>query len=138
MRRVLVTGSRNWSDIKTLYDALSEELLVNGPFILVHGGCATGADRLAENWGLWAKVIPSMNVTIEKHSADWSKGSSAGPIRNQRMVDLGADVCLAFPKDDSRGTLDCIRRARAAKIPVKVFHEGKKSFMDVRSKVGHA
>ena len=34
------------------------------------------------------------------------------------MVDLGADVCLAFPLGESRGTRDCMRRASEAGIPV--------------------
>lgn len=37
------------------------------------------------------------------------------------MVDSGAEVCLAFPEDDSRGTWDCVRRAEKANILVKVY-----------------
>lgn len=34
------------------------------------------------------------------------------------MVDLGADLCLAFPLPDSRGTKDCMARAKKAGIKV--------------------
>ena len=34
------------------------------------------------------------------------------------MVNAGADLCLAFPLGESRGTRDCVRRADAAGIPV--------------------
>ena len=122
MRRVLVTGSRDWSDIKTLYNALTDEWLEHGNFTLIHGG-ANGADKLAHEWAKWSVMIDGFNISIEVFPADWNQGKKAGPLRNQTMVDSGADICLAFPRDDSRGTLDCIRRARAAKIPVKVFHE---------------
>jgi hypothetical protein len=39
------------------------------------------------------------------------------------MVDLGADVCLAFFKTGAanRGTKDCCDRARASGIPVRVW-----------------
>lgn len=131
MRRVLVTGSRKWRDRKTLYEVLGKELVKNGNFILVHGACPTGADDMADQWALWSMLYPGMDIRVEKYPADWSKGKSAGPLRNQQMVDLGADICYAFPTDDSKGTLDCIRRARVAKIPVVVHHESQQDFMTV-------
>lgn len=42
-------------------------------------------------------------------------------IRNQEMVDLGADLCIAYPLPEGSGTQDCIRRAVKAKIPTLVF-----------------
>lgn len=58
------------------------------------------------------------NVEQEVHDADWNEyGRAAGPIRNQEMVDAGADVCLAFPTGGP-GTRDCMRRARDAGIRV--------------------
>lgn len=50
--------------------------------------------------------------------------SCAGLVRNQLMVDLGADICLAFPLPGSRGTWDCMGRAEAAGI--KVINLGSK------------
>lgn len=53
--------------------------------------------------------------------------STAGPlapIRNKQMVELGADLCLAFPDHPkghgSRGTWNCIDLAQQAGIPVLV------------------
>lgn len=120
MRRVLVTGSRNWSDEETLSGALNEQVRRNDwePILVVHGDCPTGADALAARWArsTWLSKC-------EPHPADWSIGKKAGPLRNQQMVDLGADVCLAFPLPQSRGTYDCMRRAEAAGIPVIVIEE---------------
>lgn len=39
------------------------------------------------------------------------------------MVDLGADICLAFPTKSSIGTWDCVRRANAAGIRVIIVPE---------------
>lgn len=117
MRRVLVTGSRNWFNHEIISDALHAQRLLDPDYAItvVHGGAA-GADALAA-W--WAR---SVGVHAEVHMADWSLGKVAGHIRNQKMVDLGADVCLAFPMQGSRGTWDCVRRAEKAGIPVRTFH----------------
>jgi hypothetical protein len=37
------------------------------------------------------------------------------------MVDLGADICLAFIKDQSAGASHCAARAIAAGIPTLKF-----------------
>jgi hypothetical protein len=112
--RVLVTGSRDWSDEAAVCTTLTELLRLADRITVVHGACPTGADAIAHRW---ASDTPG--ATPEPHPADWSIGKKAGPLRNQAMVDLGADVCLAFPVGESRGTRDCMRRAEAAGIPVQ-------------------
>jgi hypothetical protein len=80
---------------------------------VVHGDCPTGADYLAHEWCI------RQGVHTEPHPADWARyGKSAGPMRNQEMVNAGADVCLAFILNESRGATHCMRRALAAGIPV--------------------
>jgi hypothetical protein len=39
-------------------------------------------------------------------------------VRNQQMVDLGADVCLAFLLRDACRAVDCMTTAQVAGIPV--------------------
>lgn len=119
VRRILITGSRNWTD----WDEVAYALMDATPrpydyrYIIVHGG-ARGADTIA---AAWAK---SWGMEVEVHPADWrTHGKAAGPIRNQKMVDLGAHVCLAFPQPKSVGTWDCVRRAKAAGIPVTITEE---------------
>ena len=113
--RILVTGSRDWADREKVWSALNEAATFGA--MVVHGDCPTGADALAQ---AWTECQPDVNV--ERFPADWAKhGKAAGPIRNQEMVDFGADLCLAFPLGASRGTRDCMRRAEAAGIPVKVI-----------------
>jgi hypothetical protein len=112
VKRILVTGWREWVYDRVVRDALLE----HGPGLVVHGD-ARGLDRVA------ARVAIALGwPTPEAHPADWDRhGPPAGGRRNQLMVDLGADVCLAFPGPTSTGTWDCVRRARAAGIPVVVY-----------------
>ncbi|SEC67707.1 Uncharacterised protein (plasmid) [Tsukamurella tyrosinosolvens] len=116
--RILITGSRFWSDRAAVETALRYVAagLVPEAVTVVHGACPYGgadtiAGDIAARWG----------CAVDEHPADWDMfGKAAGPIRNQEMVDLGADVCLAFPETGSRGTWDCVRRAENAGIPVGV------------------
>lgn len=112
--RILITGSRDWTDSDVIRNALASFTLDTSEEItVVHGDCPTGADSIA------AKIASENGFNVEAHPADWARhGKSAGPIRNQEMVDLGADICLAFPKGDSRGTRGCMKFAKAAGIKV--------------------
>lgn len=107
-------------------------LLAEGPGIVVHGACyppesygevmSEGKRRpdLSADW-LAHQIAEELGWTDEPHPAEWHRlGPRAGPIRNQAMVDAGADVCLAFASPGSRGTWDCVRRAREAGIRVEV------------------
>lgn len=93
--RILITGSRTWDDRETILDALAEHTKFGD--VLISGACPQGADRLCED--LWYE-----GGAIERHPADWNKhGKRAGFIRNSEMVNLGADICLAFIRDGSKG-----------------------------------
>lgn len=116
--RILVTGSRAHDDRDLIWEALAVSRWELGPLVVVHGS-APGADSLASRW---VREHPGLDCTEERHPADWSGlGRTAGPIRNQQMVDAGAVLCLAFPLHNARGTKDAMRRAEAAGIPVRVF-----------------
>jgi hypothetical protein len=112
--RVLVTGSRTWDDQQAIFDALAEYNY--GQVTLVHGA-ARGADAIA------AKIAAAFGWTVEDHPANWTGGygRAAGFIRNMKMVKLGADVCLAFIRDGSRGATHCADLAEKAGIPIKRY-----------------
>lgn len=119
-RRVLVTGSRNWSNTAILGRALDNELLQTGALTVVHGG-SRGADRLAESWAN-ARAAQGYNVRTEVHEADWNThGKAAGPLRNAAMVNLGADMVLGFPIGVSKGTRDAMHKAAVVGIPIRKF-----------------
>lgn len=134
--RVLVTGSRDWTDYERLVGALLEqdpcaehgECNPGCPTItVVHGACAIGADALADGFAR------AWGVRVESHPADWERhGKRAGYVRNAEMVALGADVCLAFimpcrradcpdgpAVHDSHGAAMTARLAETAGIPVR-------------------
>lgn len=125
--RVLVTGSRAFPSEDAVWErlawVLAEELPDGGTLTVVHGDCASGADRFARTWC----ALPSGDEVIveERHPADWTTyGKSAGFRRNAEMVALGADLVLAFPwpgdRKLSRGTWHCIDTARAAGLTVEI------------------
>lgn len=51
---------------------------------------------------------------------EYHDGAGGVAVRNQRMVDRGADVCLAFIGPASKGSVDCMTRAQTAGTPVIV------------------
>lgn len=138
--RILVSGSRSWTDVDTIWgalDILAEQARGLGETVTVVHGCAVGADIIADRWvrDCAAKGWP---VHAERHPADWKLGRrSAGHERNRVMVDAGADVCLAFvgPCTSSRcritephgshGATGCIELAERAGIPVQAIERWK-------------
>ena len=115
---ILVCGTREELDDR-------QEGIINGVLsyffsregvIVIEGG-ASGVDTFAHHYaksaGWGHRCFP----------ADWTRfGRSAGPIRNQQMLDENeVDLVLAFPVETSRGTWDMVERAVANRIPVRVY-----------------
>ena len=136
---VLALGSRRWTDVPTIHDVLLDtwhDARQDGYCgIEVLEGGADGADTMS---GDWAKAHLEDGVGHETLNADWDhcapdckpvhrrvrrNGTSycptAGHRRNQQMVDRGPLIAVAFNRAGSTGTADCIRRAKAAGIPVR-------------------
>lgn len=109
--RILVTGSRDWDDWLSVDSALCFEVEHCMPVgrvpVLIHGK-AKGADQLAQ--AVWLRTPWQME---EYPASDFPDPK----VRNQHMVDLGADVCLAFALSWASGTGHCARAARRAGIP---------------------
>lgn len=110
MRRIIFTGSRHFTDRAMVRYALED---LNPETDLIVHGDARGLDTIAKEEAL------DLGFAVEAWPADWkTHGKAAGPIRNQAMIDAGADLVVAFPLADSVGTRDCIHRALSAGITV--------------------
>lgn len=109
--RVIVCGSRKWRDRDKIVARLAD---LPGDTVVVHGNAA-GADRIAH------QEAQKLGLLVEPHPADWRQyGKAAGPMRNEDMAAVGADLCIAFWDGTSAGTADMIRRADRRGIPVEV------------------
>lgn len=104
--RVLLTGSRTWTDIAAITTVLDRLHDQHGTrLVIVHGACPRGADAIADQW------CHHRQVSAERYRADWSTGRRAGPTRNAAMVATRPDLCLAFIRDHSPGATGCARLA---------------------------
>jgi hypothetical protein len=109
--KVLVTGSRDWTDYEPIFDRLSA---CDAGTVVIEGG-APGADRLASH-AAW-----NLRLDHQRFPADWKKyGKAAGPIRNLAMLDESPDLVIAFQRNGSRGTQHTVDEARKRGIPVEV------------------
>jgi hypothetical protein len=125
--RILITGSRDWTDQSIIEEAISQVIYDNhnldDEIVIVHGG-AVGADMIAGRFAL------ANDIRHEMHVPDWNKHlpdckpwcleqrrcKRAGMVRNSKMVRLGADVCLAFIRNGSPGASGCADMAERAGI----------------------
>lgn len=110
--KILVCGSRNWTNEAAIYHALFG---MPKDTIIINGDCK-GADRIS------TKVAKCLDLYYDIYPANWNKyGKSAGPIRNQLMLDVGLpDLVIAFHRniEKSKGTRAMCRRAKKQSIPV--------------------
>jgi len=125
-RKILVCGSRNWTDEETIRSVLST---YPSSTVVVHGACnldlyrrtgkRVGADLLAE------KVAIELGMEVIPYPADWKLyGKAAGPIRNQQMLDREyPDEVLGFIQDTTRarGTLGMLKLAKARGKPCRAW-----------------
>jgi hypothetical protein len=111
---VVITGDRDWTDGKVIYNRLSQ-LPKNS--LVITGGCR-GADYLAD---FFAK---NRGLTTHIEKAEWYKhGLGAGPKRNTKMLlilnearKLGKEtLVIAFHNnlEKSKGTKNCVNQAIA-------------------------
>lgn len=117
---ILICGSRDWDDKHPIYLTLAGwgHLLAEDEMLTVINGGAKGADSIG------AEMAEMLSANVITVPADWDKyGKSAGPIRNQQMLDEHEiDAVYAFRLPGrSRGTDDMIERAKSAGIPTYVI-----------------
>ena len=112
--RVLVCGSRDWTQSERIYARLLQ--LPKGTAI-IEGG-ARGADGYA---GTFADDYGYPHIQV---AANWEfYEKAAGMIRNSWMLDLQPDLVIAFHPniESSKGTKDTVTKARKLGIPVEII-----------------
>lgn len=121
--RVLVCGSRDWTDKEIIRNNLPENTTV------IIEGEADGADTLA------GELADELGITKDSKPAPWEEYKrkypypmwlKAGFDRNQQMLDEGKpDLVLAFSNnfEESKGTKDMVNRAIKAGVLVILYSE---------------
>ena len=121
-RRILITGSREWPNQPAVAAAILKAWTDMGkpPVTVIHGG-ARGVDTMAGDL-ITKQAALSPFFRVEVHPALWDvHGKAAGFIRNAEMVSLGADLCLAFIYNNSKGATHTLELAEGAGIPCVVY-----------------
>ena len=112
--RVLVCGSRQWSNRATIRSWLTK-LKDFGYDTLVEGE-AVGADSIAREEG------EALGLTILSFPANWAKfGRAAGYIRNSQMLLEGQPnlvIYFSLNLEASKGTKNMVEQATKAGVPV--------------------
>jgi hypothetical protein len=109
--KVLVCGSRDWTDREAIQAAIARY----GPSVEIIHGNARGADLLAVDVALF------LGLPCVGFPADWDRhGRRAGILRNLEMLDERPDLVMAFQVGASRGTQHTIDEALRRGISVEV------------------
>jgi hypothetical protein len=112
-----VCGDRNWTNRKMIRACI----IAHAPDVVIHGA-ARGADEIAGQ-----EAIDLQVECVVAFPALWNKEKkAAGPIRNSRMLKRGEPThVVAFHNniEQSKGTADMVKKARAAGLPVEIITE---------------
>ena len=118
--RVIVAGSRNFSDYDLLADELNHLFDSYKDFDLtIISGVARGADSLGERYA------SENGLKLVRFPAQWEKyGKRAGYIRNEEMLRFASEteaLLVAFWDGESKGTRHMISLASKENIQKKII-----------------
>lgn len=111
--RVIVAGSRTFSNYELLKEKLDFFLKNRLPDVEIISGTAQGADKLGERYAI------ENNLICKQFPADWTIGKSAGYKRNIEMASY-SNCLIAFWDGTSKGTQHMINIAKGKKLIVRV------------------
>ncbi|MFF6988339.1 SLOG family protein [Streptomyces sp. NPDC010273] len=116
--RIIVAGSPAWPDPLMVGRELTKLYLQHGAFVLVHEGGATGVDAAAHRWCEWAGT--ELGCFEVRHPADYvHHGKDARVHKGGELVQVGADLLVAFLVFDDQETTQVIKLAEEVGVPVK-------------------
>lgn len=113
--RIVVAGSRNYSDYEEFCQLLKPEIEGLSNLLFISGMASSGADALI------VRFCQENNYLYYPMPADWERfGKRAGYMRNDSML-LEATRLIAFHDGKSPGTSHMIKISLDKELPVKVF-----------------
>jgi hypothetical protein len=122
--RIAIIGSRKFKDQEILNAVLSEEDIT----FIVSGG-AQGADTLGVNYAKknnipykeylpnW-KDLSNPDAVIKQNQ--WGQYDALAGMRRNTFIAEDCEKVIAFIDEESKGTLDTVKKARKLGIPVKL------------------
>lgn len=113
--RLAIVGSRRWKGNIEDLECLEKELKLNYVSEIVSGG-AKGIDTAAE------KIAKKHGITLKVFKPDYDRYGRSAPLQRNTLIVNRADKVVAFVDDESRGTLDTIKKTKAAGKRLKVVH----------------
>lgn len=120
MTRVIVAGSRDFTDKERLYKVLDNRLASIKDDVEIVSGHCRGADMLGEQYA------KDHGIPLVLFPANWSKyGKRAGYIRNDQMAKYAYEkngALIAFPIGEARGTKMMIRIAHDYDLETEVYY----------------
>jgi predicted Rossmann fold nucleotide-binding protein DprA/Smf involved in DNA uptake len=114
MFKVIIAGSRDFSDYNFLKEKLDILLKDIEDDIEIVSGTARGADQLGERYAI------ERNYKIAYFKPDWSIGLSAGYKRNEDMAKY-ADACVVFWVNDSKGSKHMIDISQKHNLKLRIY-----------------
>lgn len=120
MTRIIVAGSRYFSNKEWLYSVLDDYIKSVDDNVEIVSGHCRGADMLGEQYA------KDHNIPVVVFPADWNTyGKRAGYIRNKQMAEYASEengVLIAFPIGEARGTKLMIKLAHEYDLETDVYY----------------
>lgn len=115
MFKIIVAGSRGFSNYKFLVEKLDHLLKNVNDEIEIVSGTARGADQLGERYAI------ERNYKIAYFKPDWSIGLSAGYKRNEDMAKY-ANACVVFWMNNSKGSKHMIDISQKYNLKLRIYN----------------
>lgn len=129
---VIGFGGRAFAESFDLRRNLARAMVERDVVRLIHGACGHEPDschpvRLGADI-IWASVARCLlgHDSVYAFPADWRRlGRSAGPLRNQHMLEVGIAFgqCEGWSLPGGFGTLDMAKRIRRAGLVLRQFDD---------------
>lgn len=130
MIRIVVTGSRSWTNVALLESYLYEQLEEHGRVELAHGASkGGGADKIAADWAFENRDrVDEFPYPVRSGPTGIDGNHRGAPLnRNTRMLrSFQPDIVLGFRAEGkSNGTDDCLDKAKAMGYAVETIYESE-------------